>query len=69
MNIGKHLIIAGIVLTIVGAFFLFGDKFGIGKLPGDIVVKRDNFSFSFPIVTCLLVSVVLTLVMRFFNRS
>jgi hypothetical protein len=43
-------------------------KIGLGQLPGDIVIRRDNFSFYFPIVTCLLVSVALSLILWLVNR-
>ncbi|MCA9449593.1 MAG: DUF2905 domain-containing protein [Candidatus Omnitrophica bacterium] len=62
--LGKFLIGAGIVLVILGALFVSGKGFGpLGKLPGDIRVEKPNFSFYFPIVTCIAISAVLTLVM------
>jgi len=61
---GKLLVIAGIVIIGAGAFLFFGAKlpFRLGRLPGDISYQGRSGSFYFPIVTCLLVSVALTLV-------
>jgi hypothetical protein len=61
---GKILVVLGIVIAITGAvLWKFGGFGPLGRLPGDISVQKENFSFHFPIVTCLLISVVLTLVM------
>ncbi|HXN71759.1 MAG TPA: DUF2905 domain-containing protein [Candidatus Acidoferrales bacterium] len=70
---GKFLFVIGIVLVGVGALLMFGLKlpFRLGRLPGDIVLQGRNSSFYFPIVTCIVVSVVLTLLMwivNFFRR-
>jgi Protein of unknown function (DUF2905) len=61
---GKVLVILGVVFVVAGlVLWKFGSFGPLGKLPGDISVQRGNFSFNFPIVTCLILSVVLTLVM------
>jgi hypothetical protein len=61
-DIGKALIGIGIALIILGALFSLGGKLPwLGRLPGDIRVERENFRFYFPVTTCLLASVVLTL--------
>ncbi len=62
-ELGKALLIFGIVLACAGAFLLIGGKlpFRLGHLPGDIAYQGRNGSFYFPIVTCLLLSVALTL--------
>ena len=66
---GKVLIFAGLVLVAAGLFVAFGPKVPLpGKLPGDIVVRRENFSFSFPLMTCIVLSVILTLLLRLFGR-
>ena len=72
-ELGKFLIVAGIVLAAAGALLMSGSKlpFRLGRLPGDIVVQGRNGGFYFPIVTCIIVSVVLTLLMwivNFFRR-
>jgi DUF2905 family protein len=54
---------------VVGLFLTFGGRVpGVGRLPGDVVYRRGNFTFYFPIVTCILLSVVLTLLLRIFRR-
>ena len=68
MGIGRFLIIAGIVLIAVGLLWPWLSRLGLGRLPGDIVIERENFRFYFPIVTSLVVSVVLTLLIWFFRR-
>ena len=65
-DLGRSLMMLGGALFVVGAAFYFVR--GWSWLPGDIVVERKNFTFVFPIVTCLVVSVVLTLLARFFGR-
>ncbi len=65
LQLGKLLVIAGVVLVALGLVLMAGSKFsfwGLGRLPGDIVYKGKNTQFYFPIVTCLLLSAVLTLV-------
>lgn len=59
-NIGKTIIIIGIILVIAGIIiWLWGDKLSwLGNLPGDIKIKRENFSFYFPITTFILLSIV-----------
>jgi hypothetical protein len=68
-DLGRFLIIIGIILVIVGAVFLLAPKLPwLGRLPGDISYKRGNFSFYFPLGTCLLISVILTLIMYLFRK-
>jgi hypothetical protein len=69
-NVGRALIILGIVLVIAGLTVSYGPRmpFRIGRLPGDIYIHKNNTTFYFPIVTCILVSVVVSLVMWIFNR-
>ncbi|GAB1535161.1 DUF2905 domain-containing protein [Geovibrio sp. ADMFC3] len=67
-GMGKLLITAGIILVIAGVIFIVGEKFGLGRLPGDISIKRENFSFHFPIVTSIVVSIVLTIILNIFFR-
>ena len=68
---GKTLVIAGLALAMVGALvWWLGPRFseGGGLLPGDLSFRRGSVSVHFPIVTCLVVSLVLTLLLRLFNR-
>ena len=64
-QLGKFLVILGVLLVVAGLLLMTGAKFsflGLGKLPGDITYKGKNVQVYFPIVTCLVLSVVLTLV-------
>ena len=65
LQIGKFLVIVGVLLVAIGLFVMIGSRFsffGLGRLPGDIAFKGKNVQFYFPIVTCLVLSVVLTMV-------
>jgi uncharacterized membrane protein len=64
----KFLIILGLTIAVIGLLWPFIAKLGLGRLPGDIVIERENVRFYFPIVTSLLVSVVLTVLIWLFNR-
>ena len=67
---GRTLIALGILLVIVGVAVEYAPRlpFRIGRLPGDIYIHRNNTTFYFPIVTCVLISVLLTLILWIFNR-
>lgn len=64
----KMLIVIGLVLVAVGIVWLVGERLGLGRLPGDIVVEREGTRIYIPLATSLLVSVVLSLVLWFFSR-
>jgi Protein of unknown function (DUF2905) len=64
----RFLIILGAALLIAGIGWPWLAKLGLGRLPGDIHIERDGFSFHFPIVTCVIVSIVLSLVLAFFRK-
>jgi hypothetical protein len=64
----RFLIIAGIALVVIGVLWPWLSKLGLGRLPGDIVVRRENFTFYFPIVTCLVLSAAATLLFWLFRR-
>jgi len=67
--IGKMFIILGILLIIAGIAFLLGDKIPfIGKLPGDIMIKKERFSFYFPITTSIIISIILTILFSLFRK-
>ncbi len=66
--VGRWLIIFGVVLIVVGLLWPVLQRMGLGRLPGDIVIERDNFRFYFPIVTSLIVSLVLSLILWLLNR-
>ncbi|HEX3034783.1 MAG TPA: DUF2905 domain-containing protein [Thermodesulfobacteriota bacterium] len=63
---GKMIIALGILLVVIGVIIVLAPKIPyIGKLPGDIYIKRDNFVFYFPIVSSILVSIILSLILYF----
>ncbi|QKG84137.1 DUF2905 domain-containing protein [Kroppenstedtia pulmonis] len=63
-QIPKLLITVGAVLVVVGLIWQVGGRyFNLGRLPGDIVIEKENVKFYFPIVTCIVISIVLSLVM------
>lgn len=69
-HLGKVLVVAGVVLVGVGLLLMAGSKFsffGFGRLPGDIVYKGKHSAFYFPIVSCLILSAVLTLALWLFS--
>jgi len=58
---GKMLIIMGIILILIGIIMTAGPKIPwVGKLPGDIIIKREHLSFYFPLTSCIIISVILT---------
>lgn len=63
--LGKFLILIGIILVIVGGLFLLANKL---RLPGDIFVKKEYFIFYFPITTCILISIILSIIFWLFSR-
>jgi hypothetical protein len=68
-NLGKILIIFGIALVVIGLMFVLGDKIPwIGRLPGDIYIKRDKFTFYFPLMTSIIISLLLTLLFALFRK-
>ena len=68
-GIGKTLVVIGALLVIVGLGFMFADKIPfIGRLPGDIYVKREKFSFYFPLTTSIIISIILTILFSIFRK-
>lgn len=70
MNLGRMLIALGLLVAALGVLVTFTEKLPsrLGRLPGDIVIRGKHSVFYFPLVTCLLISVVLTLVLWLINR-
>jgi len=64
----RILITLGIVLLLAGLLWPWMGKLGLGRLPGDIVVRRENFQFYFPITTCILISAVMTFLVWLFRK-
>jgi hypothetical protein len=68
-DLGKLLIISGVVLLVAGTVVaMVGRIPWLGRLPGDVVIRRENFVFYFPLASCVLVSVVISLLVYLFRR-
>jgi uncharacterized membrane protein YcjF (UPF0283 family) len=68
-SLGKALILVGILLVVLGALFSLGAKIPwLGQLPGDIYIRSERFSFYFPLASCLILSLVISLVLYLFRR-
>jgi hypothetical protein len=68
MNASRLLILLGMVLVAIGLLWPVISKLGLGRLPGDIVIRRDHVVFYAPITTCLIISVILSLIVWAFSR-
>ena len=64
----RFLIVLGLVLLLAGLLWPYLSQIGLGRLPGDIVIQRENVTLYFPLMTCLLLSVLLSLVLWVVNR-
>ena len=70
-SLGKFLITVGVIFVAVGIALLFSERLSflrMGRLPGDVIYRRGNFTFYFPVVTSILLSLFLTLLFWFFGR-
>lgn len=68
-EIGKALVVVGIVLAVAGAILWSGfGKGWLGRLPGDIHIERGNFSLHFPLITCIVLSILLTVLLNLFKK-
>ena len=67
INMQKILIIIGIILLLIGLLFPYIKKLGLGQLPGDILFKTGNSTFFFPVITCLIISIILTIIFNLFK--
>jgi hypothetical protein len=68
-ELGRILIIVGLLVAGIGLFLFLGGKLNfLGRLPGDIRIERENFSFFFPLGTCLLISALLSLILWIYRR-
>lgn len=68
-GVGRMFIVLGVIFILVGLGFMFGDKIPfLGKLPGDILVKKERFSFYFPITTSIIISIILTILFSLFRK-
>lgn len=63
-SIPKLLIVLGLIFIVMGVVWYFGDRYlSFGKLPGDIVIKKENFSFYFPLGTCIVISIIISVIL------
>jgi hypothetical protein len=70
-SLGKFMVVAGLALLVIGGLLMFSDRLSflrIGRLPGDVIYRRGNFTFYFPIVTSIVLSLILTLLFYVFGR-
>lgn len=65
---GRFLVIAGAVIVVIGMFFMLADKIPLGRLPGDLHIGGGRLRIHIPIVTCILLSVAVTIILNFFSR-
>lgn len=70
-SIAKYLIYLGLFLLVLGSILYFLGKLGIGlgKLPGDILIQKDNFTFYFPLATSIIISIILTIVLSLLQKK
>ncbi len=67
-QLGKILIAFGIGLVLAGLFLIFGRNIPLGRLPGDITIQKENFTFYFPVVTSILISIFITVLLFFIGK-
>ncbi|RPJ56355.1 MAG: DUF2905 domain-containing protein [Acidobacteria bacterium] len=68
-SFGKLLLVFGILLAVIGALLMYGGKIPfLGRLPGDIAIRRENWGFYFPLTTSIVISLLLTLLFSLFSR-
>ena len=60
----KVLIILGAILILIGLIYPYLNSLGIGRLPGDIIIKKDNFNLYFPVTSAIIISILLTIIFR-----
>ena len=68
MHPGRTLIVVGLTIAAVGLLWIVAERFGLGRLPGDLMIRKKNFTLYFPLVSSIVVSVVLTLLFNLFRR-
>ncbi len=68
-ELGKYLIIIAIILGTIGVFLLFHNRIPyLGKLPGDIIIQKKNFTFYFPIVSSIIISIIISIILNLFKK-
>ena len=67
--LGKMLVLLGVLILVIGLLLLVGEKIPwVGRLPGDIIIKKEGFTFYFPLATSILISIILTLLFTLFRK-
>jgi hypothetical protein len=67
--LGKMLVLLGVLIFVIGLLLLVGEKIPwVGRLPGDIIIKKERFTFYFPLATSILISIILTLLFTLFRK-
>jgi hypothetical protein len=67
--LGRILILLGVFIILIGLLLVIGDRIPwLGRLPGDIIIKKEKFTFYFPIISCILISLLLTLLFTLFRK-
>ena len=67
--LGKMLVLLGVLILVIGLLLLVGEKIPwVGRLPGDIIIKKERFTFYFPLATSILISILLTLLFTLFRK-
>ncbi len=67
---GKFIIIAGVILIAIGLLIQFADKIPfIGRLPGDIIITKKNFTFYFPLATSIILSIIISIILYFIRKT
>ena len=69
IELGRFLVIAGTIIIVVGVLLLLADKFPIGRLPGDLRFGNEKIRIYIPVATCILLSIVITLIFNFFSKK
>ena len=68
VELGKLLLVLGAMVVLVGVLLMLGGRFHLGHLPGDIVIRGKHTTFYFPLATCIILSVVLSVILWLFSR-
>lgn len=69
-DLGKTILAVGLLLVVIGLIIMVAGKIpGAGKLPGDIFIKKENFSFYFPLTTCILLSIIISTLLYLFGKK
>jgi hypothetical protein len=69
VDIGRFLVLAGVVILGIGLLFMVADKLPLGRLPGDIKIGSGKIIIYIPVATCIMLSILLTLLINFFSRK